>query len=242
MTRVTDAVFVHPAEARRRFEEFAGRELGPADVAEGALLIALEEYPRLDVEGELARIDDLAEKVLDRSDRDEPSIFRLGHVHAVLFDQEGFVGNVGDYYDERNSFLNEVLDRKVGLPITLSILFLRVARLVGLDAHGVGLPGHYLAKICFDLSEVYVDPFHGGRTMSISEIASFLGEISGGQVALRADHLRAWSARETLVRVLANLQMIYERKGDVRRRNGAMERIEILRALAGWDEETGERR
>jgi regulator of sirC expression with transglutaminase-like and TPR domain len=156
-------------------------------------------------------------------------------VHAVLFDQEGFVGNVGDYYDERNSYLNEVLERKVGIPITLSILFLRVARLAGLDAHGVGLPGHYLAKISFDLSEVYLDPFHGGRTMSISEIASFLGEISGGQVALRAEHLRAWSARETLVRVLANLQAVYERKGDARRRNGAMERIEILRALGAWD-------
>lgn len=237
MTRVMQAVLVHPAEARRRFEEFAARELGPADVAEGALLIALEEYPQLDVEAELARIDGLAERVLERSGRDEPSIFRLGHVHAVLFDQEGFIGNVGDYYDERNSYLNEVLERKVGIPITLSILFLRVARLAGLDAHGVGLPGHYLAKICFDLSEVYVDPFHGGRTMSISEIASFLGEISEGQVSLRADHLRAWSARETLVRVLANLQAIYERKGDARRRNGAMERIEILRALGAWDEE-----
>lgn len=238
MTRVTEAIFVHPTEARRRFEEFASRELGPADVAEGALLIALEEYPQLDVEASLQRIDAFAERVLDRSDRDEPSIFRLGHVHSVLFDQEGFIGNVGDYYDERNSFLNEVLERKVGIPITLSILFLRVARLAGLDAHGVGLPGHYLAKICFDLSEVYVDPFYGGRTMTIPEIASFLGEISNGQVALRAEHLRAWSARETLVRVLANLQAAYERKGDAKRRNAAMERIEILRALGEWDEES----
>lgn len=238
MTRVSEAIFIHPTEARRRFEEFAARELGPSDVAEGALLIALEEYPQLDVEATLERIDALAERVLDRSRRAEPAIFRLGHVHAVLFDQEGFVGNVGDYYDERNSFLNEVVERKVGIPITLSILFLRVARLAGLDAHGVGLPGHYLAKVCFDLSEVYVDPFHGGRTMTITEIASFLGEISNGQVALRAEHLRAWTARETLVRVLANLHATYERKGDSRRRNAAMDRIEILRALAaGWENE-----
>ncbi|MBI2213805.1 MAG: hypothetical protein HYU52_09170 [Acidobacteria bacterium] len=242
MTRVTDAIFVHPVEARRRFEDFASRELGPADVAEGALLIALEEYPQLDVERELARIDALAERVLERSERDEPSIFRLGHLHAVLFDQEGFIGNVGDYYDERNSYLNEVLERRIGIPITLSILFLRVARLAGLDAHGVGLPGHYLTKICFDLSEVYVDPFHGGRTMTISEIAAFLDEISESQVALRAEHLRAWSVRQTLVRVLANLQAIHERKGDTRRRNRAIERIEILRALGSWDDESGGRR
>ncbi|MCM2316786.1 MAG: transglutaminase-like domain-containing protein [Thermoanaerobaculia bacterium] len=238
MTRVSEAILIHPTEARRRFEEFAARDLGPADVAEGALLIALEEYPQLDVEATLERIDSFAERVIERSRRDEPAIFRLGHVHAILFDQEGFVGNVGDYYDERNSFLNEVVERKVGIPITLSILFLRVARLAGLDAHGVGLPGHYLAKICFDLSEVYVDPFHGGRTMTVPEIASFLGEISNGQVALRAEHLRAWSARETLVRVLANLHATYERKGDARRRNAAMDRIEILRALAaGWENE-----
>jgi regulator of sirC expression with transglutaminase-like and TPR domain len=238
MTRVNEAILVHPTEARRRFEEFSARELAPSDVAEGALLIALEEYPHLDVEATLARIDALAERVLARSDRDEPSIFRLGHVHAVLFDQEGFAGNVGDYYDERNSFLNEVLDRKLGIPITLSILFLRVARLAGLDAHGVGLPGHYLAKVCFDMSEVYVDPFYGGRTLTIVEIAAFLGELSNGQVALRSDHLRAWSARETLLRVLANLHATYERKGDARRRNAAMERIEILRALgAGWENE-----
>lgn len=238
MTRVSEAIFIHPTEARRRFEEFAARELGPADVAEGALLIALEEYPQLDVEATLARIDSFAERAIERSRRDEPAIFRLGHVHAVLFDQEGFVGNAGDYYDERNSFLNEVVERKVGIPITLSILFLRVARLAGLDAHGVGLPGHYLAKVCFDLSEVYVDPFHAGRTLTIPEIASFLGEISNGKVALRAEHLRAWTARETLVRVLANLHANYERKGDARRRNAAMDRIEILRALAaGWENE-----
>lgn len=238
MTRVSEAIFVHPTEARRRFEEFASRELGSLDVAEGALLIALEEYPQLDVEACLERIDALAERVVERSHRDEPSIFRLGHVHAVLFDQEGFTGNAGDYYDERNSYLNEVVERRVGIPITLSILFLRVARLAGLDAHGVGLPGHYLTKVCFDLSEVYVDPFHGGRTMTITEIASFLNEISNGQVTLRSDHLRAWSPRETLVRVLTNLNAIYERKGDAKRRNAAMDRIEILRAFAGgWENE-----
>ena len=227
-----ETVFVHPMEARRRFEESTERTLAPEDVAEGALLIALEEYPQLDVEDCLASIDGFAERVLAKSSPDEPAIFRLGHVHSVLFDEEGFNGNVGDYYDERNSFLNDVLERRLGIPITLSVIFLRVARLAGLDAHGVGLPGHYLAKVRFELSEVYVDPFYGGRTLTIPEIASFLQEITDGRTALRSDHLRAWSARETLIRILTNLENIYQRRGDRRRRDAAIERIEILRYSA----------
>jgi len=225
---MSDRVFVHPTEARRRFEEFALRELSTSDLFEGALLIALEEYPQLDLEFCESRVTDLVSRVKEKCQPGEPDIFRLGHVHSVLFDEEKFIGNVANYYDERNSFLNEVLERKVGIPISLSILFLTVARRIGLDAHGVGLPGPFLAKVQFELSEVYVDSFYGGQTMTVSEIAEFLAEISGGEIALRSDHLRAWDARQTLARVLANLHPIYEQRGDRRRAMAAAERIEIL--------------
>lgn len=227
---MSEKIFVHPAEARRRFEELAMRELSAEDLMEGALLIALEEYPQLDVDHYLGQVDDLVARVEARCSPGEPDIFRLGHVHAVLFDEEKYIGNVGDYYDERNSFLNEVMDRKLGIPISLSILFLTVARRIGLDAHGVGLPGHYLAKVQFELSEVYVDSFYGGQTMTVTEIAEFLAEISRGEIVLRSDHLRAWEPRQTLARMLANLHQIYEGKGDRRRAMSAAERIEILGA------------
>jgi len=225
-----ERVFVHPTEARRRFEEFAMRELTTDHLLEGALIIALEEYPQLEIDRYMERIDRMVERVRAKCSDGEPDIFRLGHVHSVLFDEEKFLGNVGNYYDEKNSFVNEVMDRKLGIPISLSVLFLTVARRIGLDAHGVGLPGHFLAKVQFELSEVYVDSFYGGQTMTVSEIAEFLAEISEGEIALRSDHLRAWEPRQTLARMLANLHQIYEQRGDRRRAMAAAERIEILGA------------
>ena len=229
-TRMNETVFVHPTEARRRFEEFAMRELTNDDLLEGSLLIALEEYPQLDLDRYKQRVESLIDRVRDRLSAGEPDIFRLGHVHAVLFDDEGYIGNVGDYFNDRNSFINEVMDRKLGIPISLSILFLTVARRIGLDAHGVGLPGHFLAKVQFELSEVYVDSFYGGQTMTVAEIADFLSEMSGGEFVLRSDYLRAWNPRQTLSRVLANLYQIFEQRGDARRAMAAAERIEILGA------------
>jgi regulator of sirC expression with transglutaminase-like and TPR domain len=223
--------FVHPAEARRRFAELAAGEITNADLARGALLMALEEYPRLDVEAYLGRIDDMAERAAGRGSAEDPPVFRLGHLHAELFDAGGYRGDPSNYYDVRNAYLNEVLDRGVGLPITLSILFLHAAQRLGLVAHGVGLPGHYIVKVQFELNEVYVDPFHGGTTLTMPEIGEMLSGMSGGQVRLSREHLRAWSARETLIRVAANLQSMYTRMGETRKAVAAQERMALLTAM-----------
>jgi regulator of sirC expression with transglutaminase-like and TPR domain len=225
-----EAIYVHPTEARRQFEEFAARELGPDDLARGALLIALEEYPRVDIDRVLGDLDEIAEAARDRCEAGEPDIFKLGHLHAELFDERGFIGDIANYYDPRNSYLNEVLERKVGLPIALTIIFVHVARRLGLDAVGVGLPGHFIAKVRFELSEVYVDSFHGGRTLTIPDIAEMVSEMSRGNLRLRSEHLRAWDTRETLTRVLANLQNVYTQKGDGRRATAAKERMDMLMA------------
>lgn len=222
------SVFIHPTEARRQFAEFAAGELTPDDLARGALLIALEENPQVDIDRTLAGLDEIAEAARDRCQRGEPDIFRLGHLHAELFDARGFIGDISNYYDPRNSYLNEVLERRTGIPITLTIVFVHVARRLGLDAVGVGLPGHFLAKVRFELSEIYVDAFHGGRTMTIAEISEMVAEMSHGNVRLRSEHLRAWDTRETLTRVLANLQNAYAQKRDLRRATAAKERIELL--------------
>ena len=223
------SISIHPSEARRRFAELARGEVGHFNLAEGALLIALEEYPNLDVDASLAELDSIASKVRERSVKGEPAIFTLGHMQAVLFEELGFSGDGDTYYDVRNSYLNEVLDHRRGLPITLSIIVLDVAHRLGLDVVGVGLPGHYLVKARFDLSEVYLDPFYGGRTLTVPEIGTMLSEMSGGQVQLRSEFLRAWSARDTLIRVLTNLQAGYARINDARRALAARERIAILR-------------
>ena len=221
-------IYIHPAEARRQFEAFAAGPIDRDGLARGALLIALEDYPQLDVDAYIARLDAIAARVLDRGTPREPDVFKVGHLHSEVFDHEHFIGNVGNYYDPKNAYLNEVIDRKIGLPITLSIVVLHIAQRVGLDGYGVGLPGHFMVKFRFELSEIYVDPFYEGRTMSVPEIGEFLKEISSGQVALRSEHLRAWKPRETLARVLTNLENMHARAGDVKKSDSARERIAII--------------
>ncbi|HVT43813.1 MAG TPA: transglutaminase-like domain-containing protein [Thermoanaerobaculia bacterium] len=225
---MSEDLYIHPAEARRQFRALAAREIGPGDLAYGALLIALEEYPQLDQAHYLGELDSLASRVSARIADGEPDIFKLGHLHAVMFDVDHYSGNVLDYYDVKNVFLNEVIDRKMGIPITLSIIFLHTAWKIGLNAVGVGLPGHYIVKVAFELNEIYVDPFRGGATLGIEEIRELVAQTTGGRTQLESEHLRGWSERETLMRVLANLQNIHARQGDQRRAASARERIDIL--------------
>lgn len=230
---MAEAIYMHPAEARRQFREYAAGQINGQNLARGALLVALEEYPRLDVEQYLHQLDEMADRVLALCAPSDPGIFRLGHLHAVLFDIERFRGNSESYYDVRNSYLNEVLDRRIGIPITLSIIFIHIARRIGLSAAGVGLPGHYVVKVQFELNEVYVDPFHQGATLTMNDIAQLVqSTTSRGAARPTANHLRSWSERETLMRVLANLQNLYSRMADQRRAQSARERIEMLMEFA----------
>ncbi|HKO00578.1 MAG TPA: transglutaminase-like domain-containing protein [Thermoanaerobaculia bacterium] len=220
--------FIHPAESRRQFRELAESEITTADLARGALLIALEDYPRTDVARYLAELDHLVARVKRRASAGEPPIFLLGHVHAEVFDVDGYRGNSENYYDPRNAYLSDVIDRKIGLPISLSVIFLHVASAVGLDAFGVGLPGHFIVKVQFELNEVYVDPFQAGTTLTQPEIAQLLSNISNGQLRLAAEHLRAWAPRQTLIRMLANLESMWRGAGDTRKAEAARERMLIL--------------
>ena len=221
-------MLIHPAEARRQFVELAQGDITNENLAHGALLIALEDYPRLDLQHYLDELDALAERVQQRCVNGEPPIFRLGHLHAEMFDAENYRGDTHNYYDPRNAYLNEVIDRRIGIPITLAIIFLHVAAKIGLAAAGVGLPGHYIVKVQFELNEVYVDPFHAGSTLTVPEIGAMLRQLSGGSMQLASEHLRAWSGRETLQRVLANLVGMWTRAGDSRRAASAKERMEML--------------
>ena len=225
---MSSTIFIHPAEARRQLRDFAAGDITNENLARGALLLSLEEYPQLDVEDSLLRLDELAHRVAGRASSGEPPVFRLGHLHAEMFDEDEYRGDTTSYYDPRNAYLSDVIERKAGIPITLSIIFLHVAAKIGLHAYGVGLPGHYLVKVQFELNELYVDPFSQGATLTVADIGELLRQLSGGSIALSSEHLRAWSGRETLVRVLANLHNMWTRVGDPRRAASAKERMELL--------------
>jgi len=180
------------------------------DLLHAALLYAKPEYPNLDIGENVKRIEQLAARVIDRRGSCEDGAHTIASINAVLFQEEGFAGNQADFYDSRNSYLNEVLDRKLGIPITLSVIYMEVARRVGLPVFGVGLPGHFLLKH-FDVGgqPIFIDPYVAGRLLSPSECQVRMDEVYGGQVPMQPEFLNTVNKRQILTRMLNNLRSIY---------------------------------
>jgi regulator of sirC expression with transglutaminase-like and TPR domain len=217
------------AEARQRFVALVRRPEEQIDLAEAALLIAAEEYPGLDIAAYLARIEDLAERVavlartevIGHAARD-PDEVALAALHHVLFEQERFEGEPIDeayqpVYDPRNSFLNEVLDRKKGMPITLSLLYCEVARRAGLQAVGIALPGHFMAEFRGASFSTLVDPYNHGRRLRPEDRAR-----------LPQEYLVPATKKQILARMLTNLKEAYKRRGPLPKALAAIERLLIL--------------
>ena len=215
------------AEASRRLLlRLVERE--PVDLARAALAIAREEYPDLDEPRYLRLLDQLAagaQAGLPPGSRPER---KVGRLNAYLFHELGFKGNSGDYYDPRNSFLNEVLDRRTGIPLTLSLVYMEVGRRCGLPVQGVGFPGHFLCKVQLDGGELVVDPFHRGELLGIEDLKKRLAATVGEQVKFDPQLLQAAKPREILVRMLQNLRALYSERHDAARALSAVDRLLLL--------------
>jgi regulator of sirC expression with transglutaminase-like and TPR domain len=186
------------------------REDASIDLAAAALAIARTEYPGLDVQRYLLHLEDLARRVRGRMGSNPTAREVIALLNRMFFDEEGLRGNCDDYYDPRNSFLNDVLDRKLGIPISLSVIYMEVARRAGFPIAGTGMPGHFLLKH-YDVAagEIIIDPFNRGRIVGNAECQQRLNEIYAGQVELQPEFLQPVSHREILIRVLNNLRHIY---------------------------------
>jgi regulator of sirC expression with transglutaminase-like and TPR domain len=223
---VENAVNAGNGQARERFASAIARP--QIDLTEASLLIAAEEYPGLDVAAYARRIDEIASRGRARLAGAADGADRVRRFHAFLFHDEGFRGNEADYYDPKNSFLNDVLERKLGIPISLAIVYLEVARRLGLPVHGVGFPGHFLTKWELDDGpEIVADPFHGA-IVAEADCRKILQRLSGGQIAFRKELLAPLPARGILVRMLANLKGVWVRKGDLLKGVAASDRILLL--------------
>ncbi len=201
-----------PAAALAEFSALVNRSIEDEriDLARAALAIARTEYPQLDPDSYLARLQGLAQRVRARLTRNPAPPETIASLNTVLFEEEHFRGNVADYYDPRNSFLNEVLDRKLGIPITLALVYEEVARRIGLPLFGVGMPGHFLLKhYDVDGGQVILDPFHGGALLTPQECQQRLDQIYSGQMQLQPEFLSSVSRRRWLTRLLNNLKTIY---------------------------------
>ena len=199
-------------DPRERFEaltEGAGPAASRSRLAEAALWMAAESYPRIDVDHYLALLGALAERARQSVDLAAPLAEQVSQLNHLLFDLERFQGARENYYDPRNSFLNEVLERRVGIPISLSILYIDIALRIGMQASGVGFPGHFLVKVEGRGSEpVLVDAF-GAQVLSRADCEGLLQHVLGEGAKLHPAHLAASPPNAILARSLGNLKQIH---------------------------------
>ncbi len=211
------------------FAHVVDRPEDEIDLAVAALLIGEWEYDELDVAHYVALIDGFADQVKSALDNQPPGRFvGIRTLNRVLFEKLGFRGNEDEYYDPRNSFLNEVIDRRVGIPITLSVLYMEVGRRVDLDIAGVAFPGHFLVRYEEDGDTLIIDPYHMGLTLDGEDLQQRLEHVAGAGAQLSDELLDPASKREILTRMLSNLTGIYRRDGDVARSIAVLERMQVL--------------
>jgi regulator of sirC expression with transglutaminase-like and TPR domain len=182
------------------------------NLAEAALLIAAEEYPGLDVDAYLSRIDGMAATLRQRIRADISAAEKIILLNRFLFDELGFRGNSGNYYDPRNSYLNDVLDRKLGIPLTLAMVYLEVGRRIGLPLQGVSFPGHFLVKCALREGAIVLDPYARGISLSFDDLKQRVRKLDNSLEPSRsvvAGMLASASNRDMLVRLLRNLKAIY---------------------------------
>ncbi len=211
-------------EARRALGALVGGDEDAIDLARAALLIAAEEYADLDPSDYLGRLDGLGVTLRERLKGQADPEHQVAVLNALLFGEEGFRGNDSAYYDPRNSYLNEVMDRRVGIPITLSLIYVEVGRRAGLPLDGIGLPSHFIVGG----AGLLIDPFNCGRLLSVADCEVLLRRAYGGSAVLEPSHLQPTPRRMVLARLITNLKLAYQRQGDFRRAVRSSEQLSVV--------------
>lgn len=219
---------MEPLQVPERFATLVSREQGEFRLAEAALLIAQEEYPSLDVDAYLRRLDHMGDRIKTQLGLELDTRRIVATINRYLFDAQGFHGNQEDYYDPRNSFLNEVLDRKTGIPITLSVLYIEIGRYVGLPIVGVGMPGHFLVAYHAQPEQFWMDPFYQGRILSRTDCAARVQQMYGTSLPWSDAYLQPVSDHDILRRMLHNLKAIYLQREDYARALSVVERLLVV--------------
>jgi regulator of sirC expression with transglutaminase-like and TPR domain len=216
------------------FREMVSRPPEQVDLAAAALLIALDEYPGLNVSGYLDRIHVLAERTSAQLhfDAAQRPMETIESINYQLFEIEGFRGNQENYYDPRNSFLNDVLDRKTGIPITLSVLYMEVGRRIGLKIEGVGMPGHFIVKCKHKGAEIFVDTFGRGEILLEEGCQRKLTQLHGKDFQFNRACLDAVNHNQILTRMLHNLKAIYWNQQNYAKALGVIEKVLLINPTA----------
>ena len=201
-------------DIRHEFEQLAELPDKSIDIIGAAFLIARTAYPHLDEAAYRKSLKDMAESFAsDHRPWDSP-VEAIEKLNRILFSQEGFDGNRLNYYDPDNSYLNRVMDRKTGIPISLSLIYNEVGRMAGLNLHGIGMPGHFIVALHHGTERIFVDPFNQGDILSEEQCREMLGNRIKKGPASQAHWLRPATSRDILCRMIRNLKAIYLQLGN----------------------------
>lgn len=217
---------------RQLFASIIKRREERVDLALTALLIAKEEYPGLFLEEYLQRLDYMAAEFQMEVNVEADAMTVCRGLANFITSRKGFHGNVDDYYDPRNSYLSDVMDRRSGIPITLCIIYLEIARRAGLKLLPVSFPGHFLVKLPTERGEIFMDPFHDGQIMDEEACQQLLYNLYGPGFHFSSTMLASATRRQLITRLLMNLKSIYLRQQDIER---SLRVIDLLVTISPWD-------
>jgi regulator of sirC expression with transglutaminase-like and TPR domain len=217
----------HKDRARRKLVELL-RQTDTFDVVEAALVVASEDFPALDIEHELQRVRLVAAEGARRVFEENNPFARADGLRQYLFEELGFRGDTDSYNDPNNCYIHEVMNRRLGIPLTLSLLFIEVARAAGFTAVGIGLPGHFIVRLRWQKRDLLIDPYHGGGIISEEDCRDLVGRTTGRPSLFRRELLQGASERQMLSRLLLNLKHIHLERQDYARSLGVVERLLML--------------
>ncbi len=219
---------MEPIRIRQALKDLLKRDGAGLDLAHAALLIAREDYGDLEVPFYLKELDRwgaLARANIGASRNPHVIIDRL---NFTLFDEVGLRGNVDNYYDPRNSYLNEVMDRRIGIPITLSLIYMEVAQRANFPLEGVGLPGHFIISHRNSAVPLYIDPFHRGALLTTVRCQSLVKRTLGEHVLWEPQWLNPIGKIEILCRMLRNLKEVYTQASQPLKTISVLERLLLI--------------
>jgi regulator of sirC expression with transglutaminase-like and TPR domain len=217
-----------PNAIRADFERMVKRPESSIELARAALLVAAESDPGVDIDGTLHTLDSWTEELRARLEPGWNNLQKLARLRAFVFDDLKFRGDHRDYYDPRNSLLHEVMERRLGIPLTLSIVFMELGWRIGIPFEGVGFPGHFLVRLTGEPGELLLDPFRRGMMITREECRKMLAGLSGGRMEFRDSLLDGMSKRDMLARLLLNLKGAYLRANQDEPALAAVDRLLLI--------------
>lgn len=217
-----------PTPIRERFLEMMRRPEADIELARTALLIAAELDPALDVDAEMARLEAWARELAGRIDPGWNSLQRLARLRTFMYEELGFKGDVRGYYSPSNSLLHSVMSRRLGIPLTLSIVFMEIGWRIGVPFEGVGFPGHFLVRLTGEPGDLLLDPYDHAGSVHEEDCRRMIELTTGGTVPFDPSMLRRTNKRDMIARLLFNLKVACLKAGDDTGALSAVERLLLL--------------